>query len=63
MCGGFTHPRASRCVCRNNATLFDQMVDEGELPTPFRMRDQLLWDRLRLDSAIDHMQNAAIPGE
>jgi predicted DNA-binding transcriptional regulator AlpA len=39
-------------------TLFDQLVVSGEMPKPFRIRGRVLWDRRRLDAAIDDLQDA-----
>jgi predicted DNA-binding transcriptional regulator AlpA len=39
------------------ATLFDQMIAAGKLPKPFRIEGRVLWDRLRLDAAIDELQD------
>jgi hypothetical protein len=39
-------------------TLFDQQVAARKLPLPFRLEGRVLWDRLRLDAAIDELQDA-----
>lgn len=40
------------------ATKFDQMVEDGRMPSPKRIDGRRVWDRLRLDSAF-----AALPTE
>ena len=40
-------------------TLFDQLVVDGRMPKPFRIGSRVLWDRRRLDAAIDELQDAA----
>ena len=42
-------------------TLFDQMVTAGKLPKPFRIEGRVLWDRVRLDAAIDELQDDQAP--
>jgi len=36
-------------------TLFDAMVAEGKMPKPFCVRARRIWDRHRLDLAIDRL--------
>lgn len=36
--------------------MFDELVAEGALPSPFRLRGRKIWDRTRLDRAIDDLQ-------
>ena len=38
--------------------MFDQMVAKGTMPKPFRIEGRVLWDRRRLDAAIDDLQDA-----
>lgn len=38
-------------------TLFDQLVVDGRMPKPFRIGGRVLWDRRRLDAAIDDLQD------
>jgi predicted DNA-binding transcriptional regulator AlpA len=40
-------------------TLFDEMVDDGRLPKPFTANSRKLWDRLKLDAAIDALSDSA----
>ena len=44
-------------------TLFDQMVVDGRMPKPFRIGGRVLWDRRRLDAAIDELQDEPTPDE
>ncbi len=34
-------------------TLFDQLVSEGKLPEPLKIRSRKIWDIRKLDSAFD----------
>ena len=34
-------------------TLFDELVREGRMPKPFKVNSRTLWDRHKLDAAID----------
>ncbi len=34
-------------------SLFDQMVDDGRMPGPKRINSRLIWDRYRLDVAVE----------
>lgn len=36
-------------------TLFDDMVREGSMPAPKRVRSRVIWDRLALDAAFDDL--------
>jgi predicted DNA-binding transcriptional regulator AlpA len=36
-------------------TLFDQMVASGKLPKPARINSRVLWDRKKLDAALDDL--------
>jgi hypothetical protein len=38
-------------------TLFDEMVRDGRMPRPFRINTRTLWDRHRLDGAIDALSD------
>jgi hypothetical protein len=42
-------------------TLFDQLVLAGKMPRPFRLEGRVLFDRRRLDAAIDDMQDELTP--
>jgi hypothetical protein len=42
-------------------TLFDQLVAAGKIPRPFRLEGRVLFDRRRLDAAIDDMQDDLTP--
>jgi hypothetical protein len=44
-------------------TLFDEMVATGKPPKPFRIRGRVLWDRYRLDVAIDELHNEGAADE
>lgn len=33
--------------------MFDQMVASGKLPKPARINSRVLWDRKKLDAAMD----------
>jgi hypothetical protein len=43
-------------------TLFDQLVESGKIPRPFRLEGRVIWDRYRLDAAIDELQDAESGG-
>jgi predicted DNA-binding transcriptional regulator AlpA len=36
-----------------SASLFDQMVADGRMPSPKTVNSRVIWDRLRLDEAFD----------
>jgi hypothetical protein len=38
-------------------TLFDEMVRDGRMPRPFKINTRTLWDRYRLDAAIDALSD------
>ena len=38
-----------------SATYFDQLVKTGKMPMPFDLGSCRLWDRRRLDEAIDEL--------
>ena len=40
------------------ATLFDEMVEDGRMPSPKRINSKTIWDRLALDEAF-----AALPSD
>jgi hypothetical protein len=42
-------------------TLFDQLVATGKMPRPFRLEGRVIYDRRRLDAAIDDMQDDPNP--
>jgi hypothetical protein len=44
-------------------TLFDQLVAARKMPRPFRLEGRVLWDRYRLDAAIDGMQDDLTPAD
>lgn len=54
---------ASAAYVGIGATLFDQLVVDGRMPKPFRIGGRVLWDRHRLDAAIDELQDAPTPDE
>ena len=44
-------------------SFFDKQVADGMLPKPARMGKRKLWDRLKLDSALDRIFDGATPEE
>jgi predicted DNA-binding transcriptional regulator AlpA len=34
-------------------SLFDQMVQDGRMPGPKRINSRVVWDRYRLDAAVE----------
>jgi len=42
-----------------SASLFDQMVADGRMPTPKTVNRRKVWDRHRLDAAFDALPDAA----
>jgi hypothetical protein len=62
-----------RCLNRARAawyvgvgvTLFDEMIRDGRMPKPFKVNTRTLWDRYRLDDAIEALsdQDASDPWE
>lgn len=40
-----------------SATLFSELVDEGLMPRPIKIRRRVLWDIRRLDAAIDALSD------
>jgi predicted DNA-binding transcriptional regulator AlpA len=54
-----------RCLDRTNAaayiavspSLFDELVKDGRMPPPIRINAKVVWDRLKLDAAIDDLQD------
>jgi hypothetical protein len=55
-----------RGLCRSDAaiylgisaSLFDQMVKDGRMPSPKRINSRTVWDRRRLDAAFDALSEA-----
>jgi len=39
-------------------TLFDQMVKDGKFPKPAKINARVLWDRKKLDAALDDLFDA-----
>ena len=44
------------------ASLFDEMVADGRMPRPFKVNKRVLWDRFRLDAAIDDLSDQSDGG-
>jgi predicted DNA-binding transcriptional regulator AlpA len=42
-------------------TKFDEMVDDGRMPRPKRVDGRLVWDRVKLDSAFDELDDDIRP--
>jgi predicted DNA-binding transcriptional regulator AlpA len=38
-------------------SLFDELVADGRMPKPFRINTRVLWDRQKLDAAIDALSD------
>jgi predicted DNA-binding transcriptional regulator AlpA len=38
-----------------SASLFDQLVKQGEMPQPIRVKTRVIWDVRRLDEAFDEL--------
>jgi predicted DNA-binding transcriptional regulator AlpA len=47
-----SRPEAA-AYCNIGTTTFDKAVNEGLLPRPLRIYTRVLWDRVRLDTAIE----------
>jgi predicted DNA-binding transcriptional regulator AlpA len=41
-----------------SATLFDEMVKDGRMPTPKRINGRVVWDIRALDEAFEALPNA-----
>jgi predicted DNA-binding transcriptional regulator AlpA len=46
-----------------SASKFDQLVEDGRMPQPFRIDGCVLWDIRRLDLAIDALVDDVAPEE
>lgn len=46
-----------------SATTFDLMVRQGKMPTPFRIFGRVVWDRKKVDAAIDVLSDAGSPDD
>ena len=44
-------------------TKFDEMVDDGRMPRPKRIDGRLVWDRIKLDTAFDELDDAGAKNE
>ncbi len=44
-----------------SAWLFDELVKDGRMPPPTRIRTRLVWDRLKIDAAFAAL--ASEPGD
>lgn len=42
-------------------TLFDEAVRDGRMPPPKRINSRVIWDRLRLDQAVDALPDGSEP--
>lgn len=42
-----------------SATLFDQMVRDGRMPSPKRINARMVWDRKKLDYAFEALPDGA----
>jgi predicted DNA-binding transcriptional regulator AlpA len=40
-----------------SATLFDQLVKDGRMPKPWRINTRTVWDRRKLDAALDMLDD------
>ncbi len=40
-----------------SASLFDELIEEGRLPKPIRIRSRTVWDIRQLDEAFDDFEN------
>jgi predicted DNA-binding transcriptional regulator AlpA len=38
-----------------SASLFDQLIKQGEMPQPIRVKTRVIWDVRRLDEAFDEL--------
>ena len=43
-------------------SLFDSLVEDGRMPTPFTINRRKFWDRRKLDLAIDKLSGGAVAG-
>lgn len=46
-----------------SATTFDLMVRQGKMPKPFRVYGRVLWDRNKVDAAIDALSELGAPDD
>ncbi|MBS0237756.1 MAG: hypothetical protein JSR89_04975 [Proteobacteria bacterium] len=44
-------------------TLFDQMIRDRRIPKPFRVNGRVLWDRKKVDAAIDALSELDSPDD
>jgi predicted DNA-binding transcriptional regulator AlpA len=44
-------------------TTFDLMVRQGKMPKPFRIYGRVVWDRKKVDAAIDTLSEAGSPDD
>jgi len=51
-----SHEQAAE-YCGVSLTFFDQMVADGRVPQPTRLGRRVLWDRHKLDVAIDKLDS------
>ena len=51
---GLSRPEAAAYV-GIGASLFDQLVRVGKMPSPARLKGRLIWDRRGLDRAMDEL--------
>lgn len=43
-----------------SATLFDEMVKDGRMPSPKKVNSRSVWDRKRLDEAFEMLPDSEI---
>lgn len=46
-----------------SATTFDLMVRQGKMPKPFRIYGRVVWDRKKIDAAIDVLSDVGSPDD
>ena len=46
-----------------SATTFDLMVKQGKMPKPFRIFGRVVWDRKKVDAAIDQLSDVGSPDD
>jgi predicted DNA-binding transcriptional regulator AlpA len=58
-------PLGVRCLSREESaryigvspSLFDQLVKDGRMPKPWRINTRTVWDRRKIDAALDRLDD------
>jgi predicted DNA-binding transcriptional regulator AlpA len=54
---GFSREQAARYI-GISPSLLDQLVKDGRMPKPWRINARTVWDRRKLDAALDALDDA-----